>query len=258
MYLGISYFCTMEEITTTPIKPYYQEGQSKANEVEQMFNAIAPKYDLLNHLLSMNIDKGWRKKAISSLKDLSPLSHILDVATGTGDLAIMAHKMLGVPVTGTDLTEGMIEIGRQKVAKEGYQDKIELAKADSEALPFADNQFDAVTVAFGVRNYAHLDKGLSEMARVIRHGGRMVILEFSKPRHFPMKQLYMFYFRHILPVIGRCVSKDRRAYDYLPESVLAFPDGTDFEEHLITAGVVPVKRISLTFGIATIYIAEKQ
>lgn len=248
----------MEEKTTTPIKPYYQEGQSKANEVEQMFNAIAPKYDLLNHLLSMNIDKGWRKKAISSLKDLSPLSHILDVATGTGDLAIMAHKMLGVPVTGTDLTEGMIEIGRQKVAKEGYQDKIELAKADSEALPFADNQFDAVTVAFGVRNYAHLDKGLSEMARVIRHGGRMVILEFSKPRHFPMKQLYMFYFRHILPVIGRCVSKDRRAYDYLPESVLAFPDGTDFEEHLITAGVVPVKRISLTFGIATIYIAEKQ
>lgn len=258
MYLGISYFCTMEEKTTTPIKPYYQEGQSKATEVEQMFNAIAPKYDLLNHLLSMNIDKGWRKKAISSLKDLSPLSHILDVATGTGDLAIMAHKMLGVPVTGTDLTEGMIEIGRQKVAKEGYQDKIELAKADSEALPFADNQFDAVTVAFGVRNYAHLDKGLSEMARVIRHGGRMVILEFSKPRHFPMKQLYMFYFRHILPVIGRCVSKDRRAYDYLPESVLAFPDGTDFEEHLITAGVVPVKRISLTFGIATIYIAEKQ
>ncbi len=248
----------MEEKTTTPIKPYYQEGQSKATEVEQMFNAIAPKYDLLNHLLSMNIDKGWRKKAISSLKDLSPLSHILDVATGTGDLAIMAHKMLGVPVTGTDLTEGMIEIGRQKVAKEGYQDKIELAKADSEALPFADNQFDAVTVAFGVRNYAHLDKGLSEMARVIRHGGRMVILEFSKPRHFPMKQLYMFYFRHILPVIGRCVSKDRRAYDYLPESVLAFPDGTDFEEHLITAGVVPVKRISLTFGIATIYIAEKQ
>ncbi|MCQ2215425.1 MAG: bifunctional demethylmenaquinone methyltransferase/2-methoxy-6-polyprenyl-1,4-benzoquinol methylase UbiE [Bacteroidales bacterium] len=248
----------MEEKTTTPIKPYYQEGQSKATEVEQMFNAIAPKYDLLNHLLSMNIDKGWRKKAISSLKDLSPLSHILDVATGTGDLAIMAHKMLGVPVTGTDLTEGMIEIGRQKVAKEGYQDKIELAKADSEALPFADNQFDAVTVAFGVRNYAHLDKGLSEMARVIRHGGRMVILEFSKPRHFPMKQLYMFYFRHILPVIGRCVSKDRRAYDYLPESVLAFPDGTDFEEHLITAGVAPVKRISLTFGIATIYIAEKQ
>lgn len=247
----------MEEITTTPIKPYYQDGHSKANEVEQMFNAIAPKYDLLNHLLSMNIDKSWRRKAIRAIADLTPLNHILDVATGTGDLAILAHKMLGVPVTGTDLTEGMIEIGRQKVAKEGFQEMIELAKADSESLPFADNQFDAVTVAFGVRNYAHLDKGLAEMARVIRRGGRMVILEFSKPRHFPMKQLYMFYFKNILPLIGRFVSKDSRAYEYLPESVLAFPDGDEFERYLISAGVKPIKRISLTFGIATIYIAEK-
>ncbi|MDO4461277.1 MAG: bifunctional demethylmenaquinone methyltransferase/2-methoxy-6-polyprenyl-1,4-benzoquinol methylase UbiE [Bacteroidia bacterium] len=248
----------MEEKTTTPIKPYYQEGQSKASEVEQMFNAIAPKYDLLNHLLSMNIDKSWRRKAIRALSDLSPLDHILDVATGTGDLAILAHKMLGVPVTGTDLTEGMIEIGRQKVQKLGLQNQIELAKADSEALPFQDNSFDAVTVAFGVRNYAHLDKGLAEMARVIRKGGRMVILEFSKPRTFPMKQLYMFYFKNILPLIGRCVSKDSRAYEYLPESVLAFPDGADFERYLISVGMNPIKRISLTFGIATIYIAEKQ
>lgn len=247
----------MQEQTTTPIKPYNQEDQSKAAEVEQMFNAIAPKYDLLNHLLSMNIDKGWRKKAINSLKDLKPLSRILDVATGTGDLAILANKMLNVPVAGTDLTEGMIEIGRQKVAKLGLENEISLSKADSEALPFSDGEFDAVTVAFGVRNYAHLDKGLAEMARVLRPGGRMVILEFSRPRSFPMKQLYMFYFRNILPIIGRCVSKDRRAYEYLPESVLAFPDGTDFEVYLTNAGVKPIKRISLTFGIATIYIAEK-
>lgn len=247
----------MQEQTTTPIKPYNQEDQSKAAEVEQMFNAIAPKYDLLNHLLSMNIDKGWRKKAINSLKDLKPLSRILDVATGTGDLAILANKMLNVPVAGTDLTEGMIEIGRQKVAKLGLENEISLSKADSEALPFSDGEFDAVTVAFGVRNYAHLDKGLAEMARVLRSGGRMVILEFSRPRSFPMKQLYMFYFRNILPIIGRCVSKDRRAYEYLPESVLAFPDGTDFEVYLTNAGVKPIKRISLTFGIATIYIAEK-
>lgn len=247
----------MQEQTTTPIKPYNQEDQSKAAEVEQMFNTIAPKYDLLNHLLSMNIDKGWRKKAINSLKDVKPLSRILDVATGTGDLAILANKMLNVPVSGTDLTEGMIEIGRQKVAKLGLENEISLSKADSEALPFASGEFDAVTVAFGVRNYAHLDKGLAEMARVLRPGGRMVILEFSRPRSFPMKQLYMFYFRNILPIIGRCVSKDRRAYEYLPESVLAFPDGTDFEEYLTNAGVKPVKRISLTFGIATIYIAEK-
>ncbi|MBP5366622.1 MAG: bifunctional demethylmenaquinone methyltransferase/2-methoxy-6-polyprenyl-1,4-benzoquinol methylase UbiE [Bacteroidales bacterium] len=239
------------------VKPYNEQGETKKGEVRQMFNTIAPKYDFLNHFLSLGIDKRWRKKAIRTLSDLTD-PQILDVATGTGDMAIKIHQMLGCKVVGTDLSAGMLDIARSKVAKAGLDEYITLAEADSENLPFTDNQFSAVTVAFGVRNYENLDRGLSEMARVIKKHGRMVILEFSKPTSFPFKQLYMFYFKHILPFFGGLISRDRKAYRYLPQSVLAFPDGADFEQHLITAGIEPIKRIKLTLGIATIYVGEKQ
>lgn len=238
------------------VKPY-DDTQAKKGQVKSMFNTIAPKYDFLNHFLSLGIDKGWRRKAIKQLADLDK-PKVLDVATGTGDLAIMAHRMLNTDITGTDLSAGMLEVGRKKVEDLGLSEHITLKEADSESLPFEDNVFDAVTVAFGVRNYENLDKGLSEMARVIKPGAKMVILEFSKPKHFPFKQIYMFYFKHILPRMGGMVSKDRKAYEYLPQSVLAFPDGEEFEKHLMTAGITPVNRIKLTFGIATIYVGEKK
>lgn len=239
------------------VKPYNEEGTSKKGEVKDMFNTIAPRYDLLNHLLSLGIDKRWRTKAIATLKHLAN-PKVLDVATGTGDLAIKAHQMLNCPIVGSDLSAGMLDIAREKVKELGLSDKISFAEADSEALPFADDEFDAVTVAFGVRNYENLDKGLAEMARVIRKDGQMVILEFSKPKRFPFKQIYMFYFKYILPVMGGLISRDRKAYEYLPQSVLAFPDGEDFEQHMIATGIKPTERISLTFGIATIYIGLKQ
>lgn len=239
------------------VKPYNEEGATKKGEVKNMFNTIAPRYDLLNHLLSLGIDKSWRTKAINTLKHLTD-PKILDVATGTGDLAIKAHNMLKCSVVGSDLSAGMLDIAREKVAKLGLADKISFAEADSESLPFADNEFDAVTVAFGVRNYENLDKGLAEMARVIRNNGQMVILEFSKPRRFPFKQIYLFYFKYILPFMGGIISRDRKAYEYLPQSVLAFPDGDDFEQHLLAVGIKPTQRISLTFGIATIYVGIKQ
>lgn len=238
------------------VKPY-NSAASKKGEVKQMFNAIAPRYDLLNHLLSLGIDKRWRTRAISTLKHLTN-PYLLDVATGTADLAIKAHRMLGCKVVGSDLSAGMLEEARRKVQQAGLQEHISLAEADSESLPFANDTFDAVTVAFGVRNYENLDAGLAEMARVMKPGGQMVILEFSKPTRFPFKQLYMFYFRHILPVMGGWVSRDKKAYEYLPQSVLAFPDGADFEAHLVQAGVKPKQRISLTCGIATIYVGIKQ
>lgn len=238
------------------VKPY-DDTQAKKGQVKSMFNTIAPKYDFLNHFLSLGIDKGWRRKAIKQLEGLGK-PKVLDVATGTGDLAIMAYRMLDTDITGTDLSAGMLEVGRKKLDELGLSEHISLKEADSESLPFEDNEFDAVTVAFGVRNYENLDKGLSEMARVIKPGAKMVILEFSKPRHFPFKQIYMFYFKHILPRMGGLVSKDRKAYEYLPQSVLAFPDGEEFEKHLMTAGITPVNRIKLTFGIATIYVGEKR
>lgn len=239
------------------VKPYNEDNSTKKGEVQTMFNTIAPHYDLLNHLLSFGIDKLWRKNAINTLKDINPQS-ILDVATGTGDFAIKAHKMLGCTVMGTDLSAGMLSVATEKVKSKGLTDSIMLQEADSENLPFADCTYDAVTVAFGVRNYGNLDKGLSEMARVIKKGARMVILEFSKPTIFPFRQLYMFYFKHILPLMGGLISKDKKAYEYLPHSVLAFPDGDEFEQHMRSVGIKPIKRISQTFGIATIYVGEKE
>lgn len=222
-----------------------------------MFNNIAPKYDFLNHLLSMGIDKIWRKRAINLLKEIEePL--ILDVATGTGDLALEANRRLGCKVVGVDISSEMLKVAKVKISRKGLEDKICVQEGDSENLPFEDNHFDAVMVAFGVRNFENLNKGLTDMARTLKEGGKMVVLEFSKPAYFPFKQLYLFYFRYILPWLGGVVSKDKAAYTYLPESVLSFPDGKAFDDELIKAGMTPVKRYKQTMGIATIYLSEKR
>jgi demethylmenaquinone methyltransferase/2-methoxy-6-polyprenyl-1,4-benzoquinol methylase len=229
---------------------------AKKEQVQNMFNNIAPKYDLLNHLLSAGIDKGWRKKVRRALADDHP-EIILDVATGTGDLAIELAKMPVKKIVGIDIAEDMLEIGRQKVAKKGLSRIITLEKGDSENIEFPDNYFDAITVAFGVRNYENLEKGLREMHRVLKPGKKTAILEFSKPAAFPMKNLYRFYFHHILPTIGRMVSKDPEAYTYLPQSVARFPENRDFMNVLEKAGFKNPTQQRLTFGIATLYLAEK-
>ena len=221
-----------------------------------MFDNIAPKYDFLNHFLSLGIDKLWRKKAIRILSGY-PSEIILDVATGTGDFAIAASKLKPKKITGFDLSEQMLNVGRVKVKKLGLERIIDFRKGDSEAMPFADNEFDAITVAFGVRNFENLEKGLVEFKRVLKSDGVAIILEFSKPKYFPMKQLYLFYFFGILPLIGRMVSKDSSAYSYLPESVMAFPDDEKFMAILKKTGFSRVKQKRLTFGIATIYLAQK-
>jgi len=221
-----------------------------------MFDNIAPKYDFLNHFLSLGIDKLWRKKAIRILSGY-PSEIILDVATGTGDFAIAASKLKPKKITGFDLSEQMLNVGRVKVKKLGLERIIDFRKGDSEAMPFADNEFDAITVAFGVRNFENLEKGLAEFKRVLKSDGVAIILEFSKPKYFPMKQFYLFYFFGILPLIGRMVSKDRSAYSYLPESVMAFPDDEKFMAILKKTGFSRVKQKRLTFGIATIYLAQK-
>lgn len=221
-----------------------------------MFDGIAPHYDLLNHVLSFGIDKGWRTKAIGLLADRKP-KEVLDVATGTADMALKVYSELRCRVVGCDISSGMVEIGRKKVAEAGLSGFIDLKVADSEDLPFSTNRFDAVTVAFGVRNFAHLDKGLSQMARVLKPNGRIVVLEFSTPGNRVFRAVYNFYFKHILPLVGGVVSKDRKAYEYLCKSAMAFPSGADFEARLTKAGLTPVKTLPLTFGIATAYLAVK-
>jgi demethylmenaquinone methyltransferase/2-methoxy-6-polyprenyl-1,4-benzoquinol methylase len=238
------------------VVPYKDEAIGKKEQVAKMFNNISGRYDFLNHFLSLGIDIQWRKKAIRFLKPFQPKT-ILDVATGTGDFAFEALALKPEKVVGVDISEGMLDVGRKKVQTARKSDKIELTYGDSENLPFQDNSFDAVTVAFGVRNFENLDKGLNEIHRVIKPGGHIVVLEFSKPIKFPMKQLYHFYFRYVLPVIGRLVSKDQSAYTYLPESVQAFPDGNLFLNHLIKAGFKETNCRSLTFGISSLYTATK-
>jgi len=238
------------------VTPYKDSDHQKKQQVEQMFDNIAPKYDFLNHFLSLGIDKLWRKKAIRILSGY-PSEIILDVATGTGDFAIAASKLKPKKITGFDLSEQMLNVGRVKVKKLGLERIIDFRKGDSEAMPFADNEFDAITVAFGVRNFENLEKGLAEFKRVLKSDGVAIILEFSKPKYFPMKQFYLFYFFGILPLIGRMVSKDRSAYSYLPESVMAFPDDEKFMAILKKTGFSRVKQKRLTFGIATIYLAQK-
>lgn len=229
---------------------------SKKEQVADMFNDIAGKYDFLNHFLSMGIDKGWRKKAIAAISEVSP-QYILDVATGTGDLAIAAAKLNPKKITGVDIAVQMLDVGRTKLKDRHLDQLITLQTGDSENLPFADNSFDAITCAFGVRNFEHLEAGLKEMQRVLRPGGRIAILEFSHPRKFPVKQGYRFYFKYILPVLGRIVSKHSRAYTYLPESVMAFPEGEKFVSILMLCGFKNAYARPLTFGICTLYTAGK-
>ncbi|GAB2968158.1 bifunctional demethylmenaquinone methyltransferase/2-methoxy-6-polyprenyl-1,4-benzoquinol methylase UbiE [Hymenobacter coalescens] len=239
------------------VVPYKDDPTGKKSQVAQMFNSIAGKYDFLNHFLSAGTDIYWRRKAVGELRALRP-ARILDIATGTGDFAFETLK-LGeeVNVTGVDISEGMLDVGRRKVRERGLGHRVELQLGDSENLPFEDNSFDAVTASFGVRNFENLRQGLTEMHRVLRPGGKVVILEFSKPRAFPFKQAYNFYFRHILPVFGKLISKDRAAYTYLPESVQAFPDGPDFLTILKQVGFTSPQWQPLTFGISSIYTATK-
>lgn len=221
-----------------------------------MFNDIAGRYDLLNHLLSMGIDRGWRKKLVKLMAQDNP-RRILDLATGTADLAIAASKINPENITGTDIAEEMLAIGKLKVKNLGLENVITLLKADSENLPFQDAEFDAAMVAFGVRNYENLPKGLSEMCRVLKPGSRAFILEFSKPQKFPVKQLFGFYSRFILPSIGRIVSKHNTAYTYLPESVAAFPLDQEFIKIMLKSGFSKAEFISLSFGITNLYIGKK-
>lgn len=222
-----------------------------------MFNGIAPYYDFLNRLLSLGIDTRWRKRAIRELRADAP-KVLLDVATGTADLALEAAKQLSVErIIGIDISTQMLDIGRSKIKKRQLSPLIELQEGDSENLPFADNTFDAITVAFGVRNFEHLERGLQEMHRVLKPGGKLVVLEFSKPKSFPFKQLYDFYFRNILPAIGKVTSKDPRAYRYLYESVQAFPDGDRFIGILEQLGYKSNQCIPLTLGICSVYTGIK-
>lgn len=229
----------------------------KKEQVRNMFNRIAGKYDFLNHFLSLGIDIYWRKRLVNLLKKNQPQT-ILDIATGTGDLAIAISKKLPqAQIIGADISEKMLEVGQKKILKKKLQDRIVLEEGDSEALKYDDQYFDAVTVAFGVRNYENLDHGLAEMYRVTKTHGKVFILEFSKPTVFPVKQLYNFYFTSILPLLGKGVSKDQSAYTYLPESVRSFPDGSDFLNHLEKAGYKKVNYITLSFGIVSIYSGSK-
>lgn len=241
----------------TEVKPDAQSSASKKEQVEAMFDSIAFRYDFLNHFLSAGIDRSWRKKAIHYLGKNNP-QKILDIATGTGDMAIEAMKRLKPEhITGLDLSEGMLEFGRQKMKKLGFQDRIDMVKGDSEKLPFSEGTYDAAMVAFGVRNFENLDQGLSEIYRVLKPGSTFVVLEFSKPTSFPYKQIYQFYFRYILPFWGRIFSKDSKAYTYLPESVAAFPDGQAFVAHLVKCKFRNIIVQPLTFGTCSLYIAEK-
>ncbi|MCG8309205.1 MAG: bifunctional demethylmenaquinone methyltransferase/2-methoxy-6-polyprenyl-1,4-benzoquinol methylase UbiE [Cytophagales bacterium] len=238
------------------VKPYKAERIGKKEQVAKMFDNISPKYDLLNHLLSVGIDVQWRKKAIKLLKPINP-NIILDVATGTADFAIQALTLNPESVIGVDISEGMLEIGRDKIRKKKLDHVISLEKGDSEKLRFEDNKFDAVIVAFGVRNFENLESGLRDMYRVLNYGGKAVILEFSKPVSFPFKQIYNFYFKTILPIIGNVISKDNAAYTYLPESVQAFPEGSQFLNILSNTGFKKTECIPLTFGICSIYSGTK-
>jgi demethylmenaquinone methyltransferase/2-methoxy-6-polyprenyl-1,4-benzoquinol methylase len=238
------------------VKPYQNAQGSKREQVEQMFDSIAHRYDFLNRFLSLGIDQIWRKKAIASLKEVNP-EYILDVATGTADLAIAALKLKPQHVIGIDISNQMLAVGRDKIKAKSLIDKIELLQGDSSKLPFNNNKFDAITVAFGVRNFEMLQQGLNEMNRVLRNGGKIAVLEFSKPKQFPVKQLYNFYFKYILPGWGGLISKSKSAYTYLPESVNHFPEGKEFAAYLENAGFSQIKIKPLTFGVCTLYTAIK-
>ncbi|MBI3142740.1 MAG: bifunctional demethylmenaquinone methyltransferase/2-methoxy-6-polyprenyl-1,4-benzoquinol methylase UbiE [Bacteroidetes bacterium] len=238
------------------IVPYGKEGGSKRQQVEMMFDNISGKYDFLNHFLSLGIDRVWRRKSLGMVAQAQP-GQILDVATGTGDFAIAAkRKYPSAEVVGIDISKGMLEIGIKKLETNKLKG-IRLVHADSAKIPFANGHFDLALVAFGVRNFEHLEQGLGEMYRVLKPNGELVVLEFSKPKPFPFKQLYNFYFNYILPFFGKTISKDPAAYTYLPESVKHFPEGADFVEKLKQVGFERIHFRPLTFGVSTIYHAYK-
>ena len=238
----------------TKVTPY-NNIETKKKQVTQMFDNIAGSYDFLNHTLSLGMDNIWRKIAIKNLSN-KPAT-ILDIATGTGDFAISASKYTNATITGIDISQGMLDVGVEKINKKGLTDRIQLQLADSENLPFQDNSYDAITAGFGVRNFEDLNKGISEMYRTLKPRGIVAILEPSEPTHFPLKQFYNLYFHHILPFIGGMVSKDKNAYTYLPDSVSAFPSGNNFLTELDKVGFKECKHIPLTFGIVSLYIAIK-
>ncbi len=238
------------------IVPYRELELGKKEQVAQMFDNISGKYDFLNHFFSLGIDILWRKKAIRLLQKYKPTT-ILDVASGTADFAIEALALNPEKIIGVDISEGMLAVGEIKIKAKNKQDIITLQVADSEKLPFESNTFDAVIVSFGVRNFDNLLAGLTDMYRVTQTGGVCLVLEFSQPKGFPMKQIFSFYFKNIMPTIGKLVSKDSSAYTYLPASVKVFPDGDNFLNIFQKAGFKNTKCIPLTFGISSIYIGEK-
>jgi demethylmenaquinone methyltransferase/2-methoxy-6-polyprenyl-1,4-benzoquinol methylase len=238
------------------VKPYGDDRTSKKQEVATMFNNISAKYDFLNHFLSLGIDKLWRRRAIKELKSLKP-KRMLDIATGTGDFALEALKINPHNIIGVDISEGMLKVGMEKMKIKEVDHIISLRLGDSENLPFENEVFDAITVGFGVRNFENLEKGLSEMLRVLKPGGKAVVLEFSKPKSFPIKQLFSFYSNYFIPFFGKLFSKDQRAYSYLPESVKVFPEGQAFRDILIQVGFENVASFTVSGGIATIYSGTK-
>lgn len=238
------------------VKPYKEQESGKKQQVAEMFNNISHRYDFLNHFLSLGIDILWRKKAVRLIKPYEP-KLILDIATGTGDFAIECLSLNPDKIVGIDISDGMLAVGQQKLKKKALNHKIELMHGDSENINFSDQTFDAITVAFGVRNFEHLEVGLKEMHRVLKPGGVAAILEFSKPEIFPLKQLYNFYFLKVLPALGKKISSDSSAYTYLPESVQAFPDGAKMQNIIKSCGFNEVKIYTLTGGIASIYLSVK-
>ena len=239
------------------IKPYGAGGEKSA-QVVAMFDHIAPTYDKLNHRLSWNIDRGWRRKAISYLQPFHPQT-VLDIATGTGDFAILAARMLKPQqLIGVDISEGMMDVGREKVKSAGLQDIITFEREDCLNLSYPADSFDAVTAAFGIRNFADLDRGLSEMCRVLRPGGHLSIVELTTPASFPMKQLFRIYAHAVLPLYGRLISKDKSAYTYLTKTIEAFPQGERMMDILRQAGFKETSFRRLTFGICTMYMATKE
>jgi demethylmenaquinone methyltransferase/2-methoxy-6-polyprenyl-1,4-benzoquinol methylase len=238
------------------VKPYQQEEGSKKEQVARMFDNISGRYDFLNHILSLNIDKSWRRKVVRMAAEKNPET-ILDVATGTADLAIALQKTNPKEIVGVDISQGMLDVGHKKIEGKGLTNLIQLKLGDSEDLPFDDNRFDVATVAFGVRNFENLEKGLLEILRVLKPGGKLIVLEFSQPDSFPFRQLYRFYFKNILPTVGRAISKDSSAYTYLPDSVDAFPYGSAFTDIMTRCGFSGAQAQKLTFGVANIYQASK-
>lgn len=239
------------------VKPYKDSDLGKKEQVAQMFDAISGNYDGLNRVISFGIDVNWRKKVLKIISDANP-DNILDIATGTGDLAILMAQTTASKIVGLDISVGMLEVGKKKIADKNMSNKIEMIIGDSEDLPFGDASFDAITVAFGVRNFENLEKGLGEILRVLKPGGKFVVLETSNPTKFPFKQGYQFYTKNVLPLIGKVFSKDDSAYGYLSESASVFPFGEEFNNILKKTGFIDVKAMPQTFGVATIYSASKR